>query len=100
MEKLLINKDLWDKVSDDNKQNIEAILKRTGSISEDTLIESSDHFSERENLIRDAKKRICKAGCDATYHVAEAACKELSGDAETACIIAASLARDACRDHC
>ncbi|OOQ91906.1 hypothetical protein [Bacillus cereus] len=95
MKKLIINKDLWDKVSDVDKENIEAILKRAGSISEDTSIESSDIPPERNPF-----SAVCKAACDVAYNVAKSECERLPGEAQAACLIAASIARDACRDRC
>ncbi|MBZ9521900.1 hypothetical protein [Bacillus safensis] len=100
MSNLRIQKKMWNKLSDDEKKEIETILKRAGSIEENSVIEPHDQSNEEHFSFPNPIEAICKSACDVTYGLAATECQKLSGDAQAVCLIAASVARDACRNKC
>jgi hypothetical protein len=78
----------WNSVSTDDKAKIEFILKSSGSITNDCMIEAdpekpefspTESFAEPESWWTKVRGDICRAGCDAAASAAVAACTGIRG---------------------
>ncbi|MCK1973267.1 hypothetical protein LNK20_11235 [Bacillus safensis] len=96
-----ISKELWSKVSDEEKQKIIDGLRKMNSIDANESIEGEDNYTTPSHDLDNPIKAICKAACDTTAAAAAAWCTaNTSGLGLTACLAAAEVARKACRDRC
>lgn len=104
MADLLINKDEWDAVSPAEQQAITDGLIQSGSlrpgdriVGDPSVPTSSSRTGERFNPF----KPICEAACDLTASGAVAWCTANTvGVGLAACLAAAEIARNECRNRC
>jgi hypothetical protein len=100
----------WNSVSEEEKAQIEFIIKSSGVISGDFAIEAdpakpefapAESFPTPESWWTRQRGKICRIGCDTAASAAAAACTGISsGAGVAACIVAAEVARNLCRDEC
>ena len=118
--RIAIDADLFSAISDEEKETITAILKDANVLTQDGTFEGDGEVIASaasviadpqgfgswgsgffEPIIRPAKRDLCRSGCDIAAASATAACAAgTSGVALAACIVAAEVARKACRDAC
>lgn len=96
MKEIKIHEDIWDDVSETDKDKIESILKNEGLMDNDDKI-----VSNLDTEIESFSNPVCKAGCNIAFQSAKAACLLLENPiAIAACVTAAEEARKICKDKC
>jgi len=104
MADLLINKDEWDAVSPAEQQAITDGLIQSGSlrpgdriVGDPSVPTSSSRTGERFDPFGD----LCKAACDVVAGSAAGWCTaNTAGAGLAACLAAAEIARNECRNRC
>jgi hypothetical protein len=103
---ILVNKNQWDSLSEDEQNEIVRGLRGTGAIKIGDKIVGDPNvppFDENTPLepMWNPIKDICKAACDTTAAAAAAWCSaNTAGVALAACLAAAEAARRECRKRC
>ena len=111
--RIAIDADLFSAISDEEKETITAILKETNVLAQDgtfegdgeviasaqTVIADPQNFIKK--FIKNNQRELCRAGCDVAAASAAAACSAGTvGIGLAACLTAAAVAGNACRDAC
>lgn len=92
----------WDKISDDEQQEILSSLKKAGSLKEtDEILNKPDqNQADQASPEWDPRHDICVGICNASFIAAAAACAEFGGIAFGVCMATAAEARERCKDSC
>lgn len=101
MASIKINESLWEAVSDTEKAQILAHLKKHRLLSDgDSIIgNASTPVATNEGFFDDLKRPLCLLACD-TAATAAAAALTLTGPALVAALAAIAVVHDACRNGC
>lgn len=111
MATISVNKDQWESLSPDERENIIRGLREAGSLGPNDTIEGSPSVSAFDesseittqgwNPIKDILKAPCKLACDAAATAALAWCTaNTAGTGLALCIAAADAARSECKRRC
>ena len=106
MADILVNKQQWDSLSQDEQSEIVKGLRTTGAVKIGDRIVGDPNvkpFDENTQLepMWNPLKSICKAACDATAAAGVAWCTaNTAGIGLAVCLAAAEAARQECRRRC
>jgi hypothetical protein len=99
MADVIVARQVWDPLSDDEKARITDVLRHSGALpAGDRIVSGDNQPFLRPNF--HIPNPLCKLACNAGEAAAIAACASLSGPAAAACIVAAHTAADYCRSRC
>lgn len=106
MANILVNKQQWDALSNDEQERIAEGLRSTGALdASDSIVpdEQTAPFDENTKLepLWNPLKDVCKAACDVAAVSAFGWCTaNTAGAALVACLALADAARQECRNRC
>ncbi len=100
MVKVPVEQDMWNSLSESDREQINNIMRSTGLIGSEDSVAAGTEADIAGIKWPKIPNPLCRLGCNAAEAAAVAACAGLSGPAAPVCIAVAHTAGEICRSRC